>query len=109
MPTVWFADRERLILEWNFRGRILPEFLVSLLLVGNTLTVSGQGIFLEKIRSLQQIPRDPPETLPGRYNIFMNKTLLKILAEAERAEDTDQQLAIMKYLSFLAHSMIEDD
>jgi|TARA_R110000868_G_scaffold195603_2_gene441267 hypothetical protein len=39
----------------------------------------------------------------------MNKTLLKILAEAERAEATDQQLAIMKYLSFLAHSMIEDD
>ena len=39
----------------------------------------------------------------------MNKTLLKILAEAERAEDTDHQLAIMKYLSFLAHSMIEDD
>jgi hypothetical protein len=59
MPTVWFADRERLILEWNFRGRILPEFLVSLLLVGNTLTVSGQGIFLEKIRSLQQIPGIP--------------------------------------------------
>ena len=40
---------------------------------------------------------------------LMNKTLLKILAEAERAEDTDQQLAVMKYLSFLAHSMIEDD
>jgi len=39
----------------------------------------------------------------------MNKNLLKILAAAERAEDEDYQLAIMKYLSFLAHSMIEDD
>jgi len=40
---------------------------------------------------------------------LMDKNLLKILAAAERAEDEDYQLAIMKYLSFLAHSMIEDD
>jgi|TARA_R100001244_G_scaffold130562_1_gene102823 hypothetical protein len=39
----------------------------------------------------------------------MNKTLLKILAEAERAEVVNPQLAMLKYLSFLAHSMIEDD
>lgn len=39
------------------------------------------------------------------------KELLEILVEAEQAESFDYQLAIMKYLSVIAHSLLleEDD
>tara|TARA_R100000808_G_scaffold2947_2_gene11019 strand:- start:6034 stop:6165 length:132 start_codon:yes stop_codon:yes gene_type:complete len=38
--------------------------------------------------------------------------LTRLMAEAERAEEEDYQLAIMKYLSVIAHSLLiadEDD
>jgi|TARA_R110000824_G_scaffold85488_1_gene212429 hypothetical protein len=35
--------------------------------------------------------------------------LIKILAEAERAESESYEKAIMKYLSFIAHSLIDND
>ncbi len=37
------------------------------------------------------------------------KELLAILAEAEQAESFDYQLAIMKYLSVIAHSLLEEE
>ena len=37
------------------------------------------------------------------------QTLLKIMAEAEQAESFDYQLAIMKYLSVIAHSLLEEE
>ena len=41
---------------------------------------------------------------------FMNqKELLKILVEAEQAESTSYALAITKYLSVIAHSLLTDE
>ena len=44
---------------------------------------------------------------------FMKQAeLTRLMAEAERAEEEDYQLAIMKYLSVIAHSLLiadEDD
>jgi hypothetical protein len=38
------------------------------------------------------------------------EAMLKILAAGERAEEKhDTELATMKYLSFIAHSLVEDD
>jgi len=35
--------------------------------------------------------------------------LTRLMAEAERAEGENYQLAIMKYLSVIAHSLLIDD